>query len=275
MESKIKLLNDLLRKLGEHFRIEVKIVHKNNETLFGLCLTGGDVAPTVYVDKEKFMSESNNKIIDELRDIYNGTHITFDNAMTSRNFILNNVYPRLVGQANETWVKEDTYIYKKFLDMCVLYYVKLPSDNKDVLSYTLNTEHIKRADISMDEIESYALSNLRDKVVVRSMGDILRGELGFEEGLDFGMHIVTNTWKVNGAAVILLDELLDDLSEMFGDDFVVLPSSIHECIVVPIGVMQDIDILKQMVCDVNESSVEPQDRLTNSVYIYDGTLRIC
>lgn len=273
MEEKLELLNDILKGLGESFRIEFKIVHKNNETLFGLCLAGGNVAPTVYVNKDEFLNESNETIIKELRDIYNGQQITFSESMTSREFILEHVYPRLIGIDNLFWVEDDKYVHKNFLDMIVLYYVKIPSSESEFMSYTLLEPHIVNAGISLEELDSVAISNLKQQVDIKRIGDVISEALGEPIEDEFGIRILTNTWKTNGAAVILIDDLLNDISEMFGDDFVILPSSIHECLAVPVGMAMNLNEMLDLVRSVNETTLEPKDKLTDNVYIYDGSLR--
>lgn len=67
--------------------------------------------------------------------------------------------------------------------------------------------------------------------------------------------------------------LLNDISEMFGDVFVILPSSIHECLAVPVGMAMNLNEMLDLVRSVNETTLEPKDKLTDNVYIYDGSLR--
>ena len=215
MEDKILLLNDILDGLGESFRIESKIVHKNNETLLGLCLVGGKIAPTIYINEDEFLKESNETIVKELRDVYrSNVGFDFNESMTSRDYILKHVYPRLLSKENEAWAKEDHYIYTCFLDMIVMYYVKLPDKNGTIASYTLHESHVSNAGLEKKDIKRAAVSNLKDHVEIRRMDDILREAFGEMPPMDFGMYVLTNTWKTNGAAVILIDDLLGDISGM-------------------------------------------------------------
>ena len=83
-----------------------------------------------------------------------------------------------------------------------------------------------------------------------------------------GMLVVTNERYVNGAGVILAEEKLRELAKMNNvSRFLVLPSSIHECIIVFDDTCTE--FFKQMVQEANESQVSPEDRLSDSVYIFD------
>ena len=82
------------------------------------------------------------------------------------------------------------------------------------------------------------------------------------------MMIVSNTAMVNGAAAIFYPGVMDEISEKLGGDFVMLPSSTNEVIIVPD--MGDYKNLESMVKDINETSVDPKEQLSDHVYHYDS-----
>ena len=84
------------------------------------------------------------------------------------------------------------------------------------------------------------------------------------------MYVISNEEKLNGAAALLDDKLMDSIREKIGDDFFILPSSIHECLVVPADAGMELRDLENMVKEVNETQVAPQDRLSDHVYQYDA-----
>ncbi len=93
---------------------------------------------------------------------------------------------------------------------------------------------------------------------------------------DETMFILSNEQKVNGAAALLDKEIMKTVIERIGKELFVLPSSIHECIIVPATADMDVSTLVSMVRDVNQSQVAPDERLSDSVYVYtkDGGLRL-
>ena len=88
----------------------------------------------------------------------------------------------------------------------------------------------------------------------------------------FPMYVLTNQKKTFGAICIRYPGMLKELSEKFGGDFYILPSSVHECILVPADETVSRDMLKEMVTDINQTQVEPQEILANQAYLYSRTL---
>lgn len=84
------------------------------------------------------------------------------------------------------------------------------------------------------------------------------------------MYVLSNAERLNGAAAILDAKTMEDISEKLGGDFVVLPSSIHETIVLPMNEDMDRQALETMVQDVNAGQVAPEERLSDHVYMYDS-----
>ena len=82
------------------------------------------------------------------------------------------------------------------------------------------------------------------------------------------MHIMTNKYQINGASVLLYHGLLDGLAEKLGTDLYVIPSSIHEVILVPESGTEDTN-LNDMVAEVNHTQVDPKEVLADHVYYYD------
>jgi len=83
------------------------------------------------------------------------------------------------------------------------------------------------------------------------------------------MFVLSNEQKLNGAAALLDDKMMDQIAEKVGGDFYILPSSIHEVLIVPADAGIDLKDLEAMVQEVNETQVAPQDRLSDHVYQYD------
>lgn len=76
-----------------------------------------------------------------------------------------------------------------------------------------------------------------------------------------------------GASALFYPEFLEQVAKRFRGKFFILPSSIHELILVP-DYGEDVKGLKEIVSDVNDNSdaVTEEDFLSNSVYHYDAKL---
>ena len=83
------------------------------------------------------------------------------------------------------------------------------------------------------------------------------------------MYIMTNRQEVNGASVLLYDDVLQTFALKKKTDFYILPSSIHEVILVPSDRIDNPSDLFTMVEDANRTVVALGDILSDSVYYYN------
>ena len=74
---------------------------------------------------------------------------------------------------------------------------------------------------------------------------------------------------------MLYGENLQQIADTYGCDLYVIPSSIHEMLVLPETdtSAEFVDQLAEIVCEVNKTAVKESDRLSNQVYKYDNKAR--
>ena len=103
------------------------------------------------------------------------------------------------------------------------------------------------------------------------MAEVIR-ELsgGKEEPENVGvpMYVLSNTQKSLGAACILYDGVLKSCAARLGEAYYVLPSSIHEVIMVPVSAVGDEQELSAMVRDINRTQVRDTEILSDNIYLY-------
>ena len=91
-------------------------------------------------------------------------------------------------------------------------------------------------------------------------------------------YVITNSNGINGASVILYTDILKEIGGFLGEDYYLLPSSIHEMLAIPVSAPMDEKEMHEMVEEVNRSCVVSEEILSDSVYRYDckaETIRIC
>lgn len=87
---------------------------------------------------------------------------------------------------------------------------------------------------------------------------------------DGEMKVLTNTEKFYGAAAIIYGkDKIRGLAEKEGNDIVIIPSSVHECILFPYDESMPFELLNAMVNEVNTSEVKEEEILSDHVYMYD------
>lgn len=90
-----------------------------------------------------------------------------------------------------------------------------------------------------------------------------------KELLPYEIYVLTNQAKINGATVMLYPNLLQEIGEATQSRFFILPSSIHELILMKDNGEMSAEELQRMVMEVNRTQVEPEEVLSDEVYSYD------
>ena len=82
------------------------------------------------------------------------------------------------------------------------------------------------------------------------------------------MKVLSNTRRIDGAVCILYPGVLESLAREEGHDLYILPSSMHEVILLPDTGAPSAEELKRMVREVNDTQVAPEEVLSGNVYRY-------
>lgn len=90
--------------------------------------------------------------------------------------------------------------------------------------------------------------------------------------MDSPLYILSNQSGIYGAAAVLYEDVLKNFAFMEECDVVLLPSSIHEFLLLPYKNITgpfDIDKTREMVEHINRVDVPKTDILSDNVYLYD------
>lgn len=212
----------------------------------------------------KHQKENEEKIMAELKSIEN---------MNRWEKVQNKVYPMLVS-AKENEDLKGKYFYQEYLDFLILYVIRVTEVG--IGSIKITKQMVKSWKVSEYEIHHQAVENLKtDGYRVRSLNSVVKENLlgiteDAEEEIEEAepMYVLTNQIKYFGAAGIFL------CAEMFQkivgkQNFYILPSSVHELILVKDTDGYDMETLSTMVRNVNEEQVTEDERLSNHAYYYD------
>ena len=89
------------------------------------------------------------------------------------------------------------------------------------------------------------------------------------EAMENPMFCLTNKAKMNGASLLLQEDIRKQIGECLGSDYFVIPSSIHEVLILPDNGIFQVPELNAMVQEVNETQVERQEQLSDKVQFCD------
>lgn len=125
----------------------------------------------------------------------------------------------------------------------------------------VTSELVKTWGVTPAEVLQIAEENSKQEATINSFSDTLRLMGYIDPPCDDFMFIVTNTRMCYGAYALIAK--LDELKARFKNGFTVLPSSVHEVIVVD---AQDERSMSAMVNEVNAEVVDPDEQLSNRAY---------
>lgn len=183
----------------------------------------------------------------------------------------NNIYPVLISKTDNMELL-NRLLYSDFLDLAVIYEIRWTENNR-VLSCKVTKEMLRVYKITKTELHSRAIENMKqDGYCLRDLlHEICDLELPDDKDslCETGkIYILTNFSKKHGAAGLLYTELLKE--KMNGMSAYIIPSSVHEILLVPIELDMETEKINDMIEQVNQEVVAKEKRLENHCYIWDG-----
>lgn len=293
-EDKIRLQKAIEKSLGEQWEVKPVTVPKVNGFRDGLqCRQEGDNhALVIYPDDYAGMLASGESmadvgryaagLVEEKRNAL--PEIT---AMPSTENFRKGLFIQVVNaDANRAFL--ENAVYDSVEDMAAVVRCKVAEKEDEIYSFRVTKDNLPLFQMSQSEVLAEAYKNTEaQEFQFRNVSDILREDLKrqaeagevsgiqrevMEEMLaqESPLYVLTNKEKVNGANVVMCPEALRKVYEELGEPYYVLPSSIHEVMVVRESEDMDIGKMKETVKEVNLSAVKPEDLLSYEVFRYDG-----
>ncbi|MDO4274127.1 MAG: DUF5688 family protein [Eubacteriales bacterium] len=253
---------------------------KNNNTLYrGLAfqMAGSNLASSLYLEDSYRDYESGVSIADIFENLYHTyKDLPLQSCSPKLLYDLENrkeqiVYKLINYEKNKDLLKEIPHI--QCLDLAIVFYLLLHINDNGITSMLIDKRYLSVWGINTDTLYSYAKKNTPKLLpaYIQSMSDVV-SEIDEElvvPDVDYGMLMLSNTYKNLGAGCILYDNILKQLGRRFGESLYVIPSSIHECIILPKSKVESETELTEMICEINKAILEPDEVLADHPYYYD------
>lgn len=275
----LELLQDGWRE-DELVRIE-HIKKNNNQTVTGLRVSkeGQCLVPIVYLEDFYTLYQNGlpmEDVLQEIRFFYDMAILHAPTAFSvDKGFdeIREEIIFRLVNyEANQELLERCPHI--RLHDLAVTFRWLVCTEEGSISTTMIDNDLMELWGVSREELLLIATENTESwmPASIQSLEEFLMesGGILHDEKRELPVFIATNSMRINGASVILYDGFLHSFAERIQGDFFVLPSSIHEVLLLPVA-NQDEDCqrgLRSMVREVNESLVEKEDYLSDQLYVY-------
>lgn len=275
--------------VGGQGQVKLQEVIKNNGVILqGLVILteGKNVSPTIYLNSFLEAYEAGvplSRIVDRILEIYEKDSPQQSIDMDFfREFekVRDGICYRLVNRARNKALL-DRIPHVDFLDLSICFYYAYRDCVLGAGSILIHNNHLEMWNCGTEMLMKLAQENtprifpweihgigemmeaaLQDGASVPASG----GSTG--EFQDIPIQVLCNAQRVHGAACLIYPEVLGTVADQAQENLYILPSSIHEVLIIAESQADDPAYLREMVRQVNSAHVEPEEILSDSLYFY-------
>lgn len=265
--------------------VVIQPVTKNNGYIFdGLVMISQylNISPTIYMNpyyNEYIAGRPFENILSDIADTYmeNCPQKNFDvTQFADWDKAKSRVARRLINYEQNKELLE-VMPHKRVEDLAVVYQVIVNDEvvEDEYATIGIFNQHLKLWDVTLEELDKLAVENTNRLLPFRfqSMMETLKELSGgtpipFDNDISF--YYLGNKPKIHGAIHVLDENLMDRIKKIVGSEYYVIPSSIHEVLILPMDPEFDYVELESMIQEVNETSLDPMDILSNKAYVVDA-----
>ena len=315
-QFKAEICRQIQQRLDPGTSIQLQPIHKNNGLILdGLTISTSqsNISPTIFLN---YYYEKQN-IFPDFEAICRDILLTYEHNKPTENMDLDfftdyelekdHLAYRIVNyEKNKELLK--TVPHLKYLDLAVIYYCLLKISKKGSATILIHNSHLKLWNISSamlhkqtcqttPQLLPYDFSSM-SAILSEAFNDTL-SPLQDTGGTDLSdlysitgsphtdlsaaesfcaMYVLTNSHKLYGASCILYPGLLKRIAEQLDADLLILPSSIHEVIILPAASPRRHAGFRNMVAEINQTELAVDEVLSSRIYYYSRSqkaLSIC
>lgn len=277
----VERVKDFLPEEFKKASVSLQVVTKANDVkLTGLTISSvqSNVAPTIYLESfyEKYEDgEDIDAILKRIAEVRLEHEVADDfdaSLVTDFDRCKHLIVPRLVSvDMNMEMLERRPHMLMD--ELAVFYCIHLDCCKDGTASIAITNDILKMWDMDVADLHELAVNNLPSVLpsTFKGMNEVMMEMTGMEfPEVEEKMYVLSNVQKVNGASALLDKEIMNTVIERVGNDFYILPSSLHEVLIVPADAGMDVSDLEVMVQEVNATQVSIEDKLSDHVFKYSA-----
>ena len=275
--------------------ISIHRVGKNNGVYYtGLQITENavNISPVIYIDRYYELYEKGGETIEStaafVMDTYNrersGGIMQADiRKFLSYDSVRENVVYKLINTEKNRELLEDIP-HMEFMDLSIVFQCIISLEETGVASILIHNVHMKLWGVAAEDLYAAAKENTGRLLPyeIKSMAEVLYeirepenpGQAG-HDGYGAGsadsvpMYVLSNRNRVEGAACMLYPGLIRGFAEKAGHSLYIIPSSVHELLLIPTENTEEYAEIRSMIREINDTQVSEEEILSYSLYYYD------
>lgn len=273
----------VLSQVDSAHKVIIQPVVKNNGTIYdGLIIIDPilNISPTIYLNQ--YYHRYLNGI--SMEDIYDDILTTYRENLPNEDFDISlfknfskakkNIITKLVSYSrNEELLQDVPHI--RFYDLAIIFVVAICDFMNEFATILIHNQHLNLWEVPLEELYTIAMENTpkllpyRFDPMEKLLEHLVDNSLPLSSELQ--INVLTNQIKIHGATCITYPGLLKHLADTFEDNLIVIPSSIHEVLIIPESTTPEQYTLQdynEMIVDINETQLTDDEILSDHAYIY-------
>ena len=256
-------INKITEILSNNYDVDVTSVTKGGIKKVAIVVKNGDVQPMFYpydydhcTEEEIAMMIISTMKNLEIPSVNMGIFETYAGAEPTLRV---GIRPKV----------DDDTVHHNYLDLDLYLYMQIDNEK----SAKIKTTMVERWGVSETVLWADAISNTKAGLVVKSMIEVIADMMGVDVDdlpSECNQVIIKNDNNFRASSALMMPDILNTAaSKLDATQIIILPSSIHELIVMADNGDFSYDDLNSMVVEVNYSQVAPEDRLADHIYLHN------
>ncbi len=162
--------------------------------------------------------------------------------------------------------------HQRYLDLARVFFYLEETEDHQKRTFILSNQQMRRLGVTKEQVTEWAMENTPRLLPpsFHSMEHVLQKFCLWEQAQEDQppMYVLTNVRMFLGAACLFYPRVLPSIRNAVQEDFYIIPSSVHECIILPMSDAYTKSELEKIVYEVNLTQVPEQEVLSNYVYFY-------
>lgn len=275
---------DHINETADDVSVSIHTAVKNNGVrLCGLSFAkeGFNASPTLYMENhyEQYLAgadvcEIGDRLLASYRE--NTPSVSLDMSFFDDfEQVRDRLYIKLINrEKNRDFLKEVPH--EDFLDLAITAYVRMYDRRIGNGIIMVRNEHLKLWGVDEATVINVARANTHDHddFNIKHILDVLEAlgnrhiAVSEDERSVFPMYVATNKRMQNGAAVLTMRDKLKEFGKVIGEDYYIIPSSIHELILVGRDGTESVGDIDGMIREVNSTQLGADEVLSDHAYLY-------
>ncbi len=272
LEPNLNIENHTTLKNNGHERIGISITNKHI-----------NISPTIYLEEyfEHYQTGSTiEEIAEDIARLYHEIKYEqnweIERIKDFENIRSRIAYKLINTEKNKQLLKSIPHF--SYSDFSIVFYVLFEEEPLGTATILINYDLLRFWEVSIQEIYDIAHENMPTllpadfKPMYLAIEDMLKNTSIEYTGEPNPLFVLTNTQRCLGASCILYDDMLKKIYHYVGENYYIIPSSIHEVIIIPESKSPLRCELNEMIKEINDTQVHPEEILSDQAYFYDKSL---